>query len=67
MLPPQFFFYIGYFSLLAVIYLVRGLYVFGSYYREKKALQKAEAEAAEDPATELNQTEDHTAATPPKA
>lgn len=63
----QFFFYIGYFSLLAVIYLVRGLYVFGSYYREKKALQKAEAEAAEDPATELNQTEDHTAATPPKA
>ncbi|XP_060684062.1 reduced folate transporter [Hemiscyllium ocellatum] len=53
----QFYFYIGHFSLLASIYLGRGLYVLARHQRELKArgLQK-EGEANNGPVTEMNGT-----------
>ncbi|XP_062907761.1 reduced folate transporter [Mobula hypostoma] len=63
----QFFFYIGYFSLLAIIYLGRGLYIFGTYYREHKAHSSQKAETTDSPTAEPNQTDDQPQDAAPKA
>uniref|UniRef100_UPI00398E9EB9 reduced folate transporter isoform X2 n=1 Tax=Pristiophorus japonicus TaxID=55135 RepID=UPI00398E9EB9 len=55
----QFYFYIGYFILLATVYLMRGLYVFGTYHREKKARSPQKEEAANLSVTEQDKTDGH--------
>ncbi|XP_078391181.1 reduced folate transporter [Cetorhinus maximus] len=64
----QFYFYIGYFSLLATTYLGRGLYVFARHHQEKKARgpRKKEEEAACS-VSEMDRAGGHAHTTCPKA
>ncbi|XP_067844115.1 reduced folate transporter [Heptranchias perlo] len=55
----QFYFYIGYFSLLATVYLGRGLYIFGRYHREKRARSPRKEEGADSSTAERDGSDGH--------